>query len=385
MSKDSTFYEIGKKINWWLPVIDNFSAPKDDLQRSYLHYKCMRPFEDKRRELFRTIVSLLLFPASFIAATISKILRGNKENRNIVVIGAEKYLNIHDLESILPSVILEEKNIKLVKNSSNRTRILSGCVSIEIIKILAKSILRYPWSILFNYSLFLHLCTINRYIIQYNPRIIVTLAAENDFTSSCISHYCENNNCSYVCVMHGEYFLTPYHAFVRFSEFYVWDEHYASQFSRLRCPPDMFRIYEPKRFAMEKYDSVKNHDITYYLQDFTEKQLKSILLTLIKLSNLGYVCKVRPHKRASNMAAVNKIFGNRNLIGIESTDIPISISLQSCKYVVSVYSTVISEAYYNGLPALIDDVSDPQLYEMLDDVMYINLKRIKGRVSDLFI
>ena len=81
---------------------------------------------------------------------------------------------------------------------------------------------------------------------------------------------------------------------------------------------------------------------------------------------------------------MNKIFQKEKGIDIEDTNIPIKTSFENCKYIVSMYSTVISEALYNDLLVLIDDISDKDLYNSLNDVMYINIDRVSGRLSDLF-
>ena len=387
MRTDTLFLKVAKSSEEWLSYIDSFREPLGDLERSWNQFKCTRSFEDSLHRLKRNVQSAVLIPISFVSTMVSKLFLKKDESDKVdclILPAGAKYTNYPSLDSILPKDITNRyKNIKVFEREKRRSLIFTGVISYEIIKILIKIIIRYPLKFLFIYRIFIQLCTVNRYIEIFHPEAIVTVGGENDFTSSVLTGFCESMNIKYICIMHGEYFLSPYHAFVRFSEFYVWEKIYIDQFVRTRSPQDMFKLYTPDRYNMKIERDRLTYYVGYYLQEFNGKQLEAIRDNLLKIVDMGYKCKVRPHKRATDMKTFLSVFKGLRGIDIESTDIPIEKSLGNCKYIVSIYSTVISEAYYNNLPVLIDDLSDPELYETLKNVMYGNLYRNIGRLTDL--
>lgn len=58
-------------------------------------------------------------------------------------------------------------------------------------------------------------------------------------------------------------------------------------------------------------------------------------------------------------------------------------SLRRTRNAVSVFSTVLNQAYYNGIGVVIDDVSDPQKYSRLAGAHYIMLCKRHRHLSEL--
>lgn len=234
-----------------------------------------------------------------------------------------------------------------------------------------------------NLSALVHLAFIGKIIYMLHPQAILTTEKENDFNTSLLSYYCEQHGVEYIGIMHGETYLSPLHAFVRFSRFYTWDEQYIEHYVITGSLREFFRVYATCRFRMNipVYER-KEFFITYYLQGQNEYQLRNICHILLYFTKHGKKCAVRMHPKVSDKILIHNLFDHTG-IKIEENNIPIERSYALTDYIVSMYSTVLSEAYANGLTAIIDDITDKETYNNLHKVMYINLNRIHGRLSEL--
>ncbi len=97
----------------------------------------------------------------------------------------------------------------------------------------------------------------------------------------------------------------------------------------------------------------------------------------------GYRCAIRPHPRLTNIKDLREVFNNTCIEIEDISKVNLSKSLGRTKYIVSKYSTVLTEARENELLAVIDDLSNPQVYEYLKKTMYINLDLIPLRLSKI--
>ena len=237
LSKDTIFLKVAHSTKEWLKFIDSLQPPKDDYDRTKYHYTCTCLYNSKKEIIVYQIISLLLFPISFFCSGVVSLFTRKKENVDCLIITGGNYINVNSIDSIMPIELYEKYKVtKKIHLKKRRILLFTGVLSFEIIKLVFTSIYRNPLNFELNFSIFTHLVTINKYMKLYNPRAIITIAGENDFSSSLITYYCEKHGIEYICIMHGEYFLTPYHAFVRFSKFYVWNELYIHQFIRTGSP-----------------------------------------------------------------------------------------------------------------------------------------------------
>lgn len=383
---DEKFLNTARNIEKALSFINAKKEPSSDIERAKYHYDCINLYTERKKRLVLDVLALFALPLSVLFTCIYTITHMNISTGQIdcVIYSGGENTNLPNVDAILPQSLKNRySKIENIDIHGRRALFATGLVSKDIIRTLVKCIVKYPFLTYFNFSVFMHLCTINRIIRKYNPKTILSIAGENDFSTSLLTEFCEENNTKYTCLMHGEYFLEANHAFVRFSEIYVWDEYYVKQFDKLHAKTGKYHIYIPNRFNMHLKLQEPTYFIGYYLQEFSERQLLAIRDTLKIFTKLGFKCKIRPHKRASDMETVNRIFKDENGIDIEMFSISIEESYCNVKYIVSMYSTVLSEAYYNNLHPVIDDISDPYLYRSLKEIMNINLNRIDKRLSSI--
>ena len=67
---------------------------------------------------------------------------------------------------------------------------------------------------------------------------------------------------------------------------------------------------------------------------------------------------------------------------IELPEVNILESISSTQNIVGVYSTVLTQAYFNGLNVILDDMSEKKQYESLKDLEYILIDKVSERLSD---
>ena len=95
----------------------------------------------------------------------------------------------------------------------------------------------------------------------------------------------------------------------------------------------------------------------------------------------GKKVAVRPHPRYSDMKYVEEYFGELVIEDVKT--LPIEKSILRTKTVIAVYSTVLNQAYSNGIPIVIDNISAPEKYKKLEELQYIFAAKGIRTVSDL--
>lgn len=380
---------IFSDVDEWLDFINNLEEPQNDIERTRNHYLCVIHFVDKFELFIKNVIS---FPAilfsllgTFLKGIVDRLSERREEyaceavmfrvDKNTVSSG-EKWGIPDDLKAEYPL-------IKSYIQPKGRTLLFTDTLDRYSFKFWLGYVKTYPFAFYMNLSLLMHLNAISKIVYLYKPKIIITMETENDFTTSFLTEYCEKRNIEYIGIMHGENFVNPLHAFVRFSRFYVWDAYYIEQYIKTGSEREFFRVYTPLRYQLKLKEEYHQYYITYYLQGQDEVQLQRIYKTLMLFSKKGLRCKIRMHPRATDKKLVKKIFSDSQ-IEIENYNIvSIEESYKSTEYVVSMYSTVLTEAYQNGIKAAVDDVTDVNLYHNLEKMMYINLERINLRLSML--
>lgn len=374
---------LEKDVDEWLKFIDQYKMPRNDLERSRAHYLSINILESKWKQLVNNLLAIPALIISFVFCCFISMF-GLREKKEVEAIGlidlSSKVANLDTLD--LPDEIIKRYHSFQKIYDNKRVHLISRGVDFSVLVYWKEIVKKYPFCPYMLLLLWVHLVKINKIICMYNPKAIISTESENDFTSSIISEFCERNNIKNICIMHGEYLITPKHAFVRFSEFFVWDNFYVTQFERIRCIKQQFKVYEPKRF---KLNIIKNeiYFLTYYLQSENRNELIQLKNVLRVFYENGYRCNLRPHPRLTDKIVLNDIFRNTNVDIENEKEIPLNESVGKCKYIVSKYSTVLTEAYQNNLNAVIDDYTDRNIYSYLKKTLYINLEKIDGRLSYL--
>lgn len=354
-------------INKQREYLNRFDEPKDDIQRSYYQYKC-------QMFLIRSSLIKILINLGSLPLIIYYLL---KKNDYIEEHQESSFVFFSDgkPENILPLSIRDEGEIRIIESKKE-------CIDKKIRRQLVQVAFRYP----FSWHLILKVLIKLKYycyvIKQYNPRRIIT-CNEYSFTSSILTQYCESLNIQHINVMHGEklYFIRD--SFFRYHKCYVWDEYYKSLLCDLRADSQQFIVEVPPALLLQnkecyEKDRFQKVDYTYYLASEKEDIIEKIVDNLKELQALKRKVRARPHPRYTLESTISYLLKE----GIEVENISkttIEDSLKTTKNAISLYSTVLNQAYNNKIGTIIDDLSDSKKYLKLAERRYrfINDKSVK--------
>lgn len=347
-----------------LKFMNSLGNPSDDVERSYFQYKCQM----KKKNMLKKIV---LFFASlgmiFIECLKKNKVINNKSSVNNLL------LFVHDLENVPPQY--KKDSYKMIESFTGYK--MDG----ELRKYLKHIKKKHRFSLFFWVKITKKLKFYNYLIQTYSPKIIIT-ANEYSFTSSILTNYCEFNNIPHINVMHGEKIFYWRDSFFRFSKMYVWDKSYVKLFHELKTSTNDFEVYLPKTRFIVPIKKEQTMELTYYLQEQNFEEMKKIEKNLSSLSYKDKIA-IRPHPRYTDIADMNKVF---NKYVIENpNEISIQDSLSRTKIVVSLYSTVLLQAYFSGMKYLIDDLSDKEKFIKLKELDYYLIDDEKTLSKYLFL
>lgn len=340
--------------------IKKLGLPKNDWDRSFKQYKCVEFFSCWQRSLllnfFAIILILFYIPYAFAKFIFNKGLK----NKKIDAIGEFK-----NITEIIPESLLNEYDI-------NNDYWFSGAeLSPSDIFYIAKLGVKY---FLHPYFVFKNIAKIARYsytIRHFSPKAII-VHDEYSFTSSLLTNYCEKMNVLHINVMHGEKFYTISTGYFRFHKCYAWDEHYVKLFTDLYADKNQFVIELPPSLKIDTrlyYDQSYFADYKYYLQIYTEDQLRSIVKCMNILKTNGKSIIYRPHPRASDLNLLKKYVPEAEIENPK--DVRIETSISSTNHVISGFSTVMNQAYYAGKDIVFDDITYRDIFFKLKTYRYI--------------
>ena len=183
-------------------------------------------------------------------------------------------------------------------------------------------------------------------------------------------------------VMHGEKYYYMRDSFVHYDEFFVWSQTYVDLFLSMRAAKEQFVVEVPRSLRIENDGSIeKKYDCTYYLAVPTDEELAITAEKLKKLNDCGNRISVRPHPRYSDISKVRALFPFANIEDVKA--VTIEESLLQTRAAVAIYSTVLYQAYCNGIAAVIDDVSAPARFARLKEVGYVMLSLEHRLLSEM--
>ncbi|MBQ2873132.1 MAG: hypothetical protein IJE89_03960 [Bacilli bacterium] len=363
--QDNIFtYPIDKQQKY----INKFEDPKNNIERSYFQYCCQMKLYGKPIHLLLNIASLPLVIFYMIKL---KSVKLEKNTKDAVFFNDGKPFNI------IPNSILKKYNDIITISSNER------CLSKSDKRFLYKIFKKYPFSWLFWLKLIIKVSQYSYAINKYSPKAIIC-CSEFSFTSSILTEYCHLKNIKLINVMHGEKLYNINDSFAKFDEFYVWGQEYIDLLSLLRFDKKQFKIEVPSSLRIKKDNSVEiKYDFTYYLGGETIDELVRISENLRVIKNNGFKVSIRPHPRYSDMSEINKIFDFLDIENLEKTTI--ETSLLQTKNAISLFSTVLTQAYYSsiGIGIIIDDISVPNKYEKLEELKYIMISVEHKLLSEL--
>ena len=344
--------------------LNGLPEPTDDLQRSFLQYKCqMHLAGPLRRAAYQCAAAVLLL-----------IPRQMRTYASCAPADAV-YAFIEGMD-VLPNSLRREFS-SLEHRQDYLNYFVLTKADREFLNQLRR---RYPFAFYFRYKCLLKVGMYRAILDAYHPKALI-VSGEYSFTSSVLTAYCQQLGVEHINVMHGEKLFHIRDSFFRFHRCYVWDDFYCRLFTRLRAEPTQFQTeLPPAQLPWHYPDVAKTVDYTYYLQSESEAALRKIMQALQQFRTKGAVVAVRPHPRYTDDALVHELFQgflieNKSEIGIEQ-------SVLRTKRAISLYSTVLFQAYSNNVPIIIDDVSSPERYHRLEEMEYIMLHKPHTLLSE---
>lgn len=341
-----------KKFLYSLPT------PKDDIERSFFQYKCQGFFIPRWKKVFFNFVALLIY-IPLISYLLIKGLRTRK-TRKIEAIG-----EFRGLEETIPQ---EVQDAYIIDND-----VWDGSKSLvfEDLNLIFKLILKYPLQTYFTLKCALKIAMYSCMIKKYSPNAII-VHNEYSFTSSILTFYCSKHGVKHINAMHGEKYYFIRDAFFHYDECYVWDEYYVDLFKSLCAEPNQFIIAVPPSLKIDtqKYrNNAVYADYKYYLDIYSEEELREIIASLEPLQKENKKIIFRPHPRYSDIEILRKYVSDVKIEYPQKVNILESVS--NLEYAIGSCTTVLSQAYYSGKKVILDDVTYKRQYDQLDKLGYI--------------
>lgn len=338
--------------------INHFREPIDDIERSYFQYLCQKWTDNN------SLKYVLANIGAFAAITFMK-LKYYRLGRNISY--KKKY------DSVITQSFIGNYLPKDFDGTYFCQNFNMGSLNDDDKKFIRVINKRYPFAFYFRLKCISRIAAYSDMIQKYHPEIVFC-SAEYSFTSSILTSYCEMHNVEHINIMHGEKLFMAREAFSRFTKFYVWDSFYIKLFKSLRADQTKYLISPMNTHA----GNVKSegNSCVYYLGLENENRLKKIKAILEALDSDYYV---RPHP-IYETAEVRQIFDDEHIENAREVDIWDSIGKAGT--IISLYSTVLYQAYLVGANIMIDDVSNHELYEALFERDYIMLNKPHKLLSE---
>ena len=355
--------------------------PSDDFERVRNHYMGIQIVRGKTPFL-KDVLSAIFTPIMLFS-----LLVNNK-----------KYVFISDKDAVftcpnkrflfvasdLPAPLKKRyKNIEvIVDNHVQQKDYFNLCIDKIGLTIYWCFVKKYPLAFFMNLSVLIHIARINKIIRLFNPTAILSTQTEQDFSSTAITYYCEIKGIKNICIQHGEYTFNPTMAYLRFSEYWAWNNETVELLEEVNTKINFAKIFTPNRLRPQFYRCENPYYfISYYLEDNEIELLNKIKEALEIFTRKDLKCKVRFHPRAKARENVINVFSHSAIDIEDPFNVSLKESMINSRYIVGALSTVLTEAIINGMDAVIDDVAVP--IEYLELMSYVNLRRTPLRLSKI--
>lgn len=348
-------------------ILYSIPEPKDDFDRSYYQYLCQMKLAGKSFSFRSNIISFFLFWAMMIFLPWTRCVKSEFSN-NAVFVAPEGNLKCipESLANRFDKIINFRAGMKL---------------SLKDRKFALGLFLRHPFSYYFLAKILFKVASYRLQISYFSPRSIIT-TSEYSFTSSALTEYCHQNGLEHINVMHGEKLFYIRDSFYHFDRCYVWEEFYANLGKLLRAEDAQFVVERPLAQQPWPVSQIsKSVDYTYYLQAESKGDLAKIRDSMLLLKQKGNVVSIRPHPLYSDMEYIKELFSDFVLEAID--EIKIEESVLRTRNAVSLYSSVLTQAFNNGVSVVIDDITNKQHYENLAELQFCCLNRKHILLSNL--
>ena len=368
--------ELEPDVDAWYAFLDALKKPADVFEEAYNKYLCrMYYFKRGKAAVLNVISFLVLIPLTI--RMLSHKSNFPKIDKDLLLLEEQSDVSYKDIFPYELKDIYRE--FKIVKREKGTL----GNLGDE-----AKQLYLRTWKKYWAHPYFLmwimkELSNHSNYIEKYNPKALAFYINERNVASPILTKLYEDRGGKLISFMHGEYLLQLIQAYFAVSEYYIWRKEYSEMFKvDLRCPIGNLIVYQPdkltKKWKLEKV--VPDFDITYYFSGESLESIKKIYEVFKKLCSRGMKCKVRPHPRYSHLDVIKDTFVD---IPIENPKATLmEESLANTLYAAGLATTVLSEAFIEGREIVIDNVSNPNLYNNLSARKYAVLSLKHHLLSD---
>lgn len=350
--------------------LDTLPIPADDIERSFLQYKCQSFFAPAWKRWVLDIVSFFLYIPLLAFYLVRGFFIGSKANYGAIS-------DLNGMKEVIPQVLLQRYEIEYIRKNPK------GCLTFNDIPLLASILFRHVPSFYFAIKSMAKIAQYKQIIQMYSPRCIIA-HLEYSFSSSILTSYCNQYLVQHINVMHGEKLYNIVDAFFHFNECYVWSHHYEKLFMDMRAEPSQFRIAIPPSMEINIEAHTNNTvyaDYKYYLAEVSEEQIRSIVDSMSFAIKEGKTVKYRLHPRIDNLNIILRFISPDDIEDPKYVSIIDSIS--NCSVAVGSYSTVLNQAYCSGRSVLLDDVTFKDQFDRLADLRYWLIGEKCPRLSEM--
>lgn len=339
--------------------LERQKEPRDDIERSYAQYKCQMWLKGRPLSFLINLASFPLMLGFLLRVDNSSCEndRATGHGARAVFAGSEIFMDRvpDELRNEYGSIVADNnQGFSLTKE--DRAHLL-------------KVWRRFPFAWHFMLKNILKVRQYRALIQTWSPTAIVT-CSEYSFTSSFLTDYLNGKGIEHINVMHGSKVYYIRDSFFRFDRCYVWDESFAQLFIDLRASPDQFKVAIPEALAFRMLPQAKPvTDVAYYLGGEAPEQIERLSRVLAEMVRTGRRVKVRPHPRYTDPRWLQEL---PESVYVENPrDVSLEESVLSSKSAASLASTVLIQASLNGVPIVIDDVTDREKFEVLKKLRFL--------------
>jgi len=339
----------------------------DDIERSFLAYKFKKKYT-QYSSLRKNAIAIFSFLSLFVLMLMLFFKKVSKiKDTNTV------YYRVSYNEGILPQIYENMPDLEIVEFGSEMSW------DKEVRKVLYEITKRYGLYPDFLLNVLFSLANYNSLIRRYHPKEIVT-SYESSISCAILTYYCHLHGVKHVNIMHGEKLLTQNNLLGHFDVMYMWDNYYVDLFKRLKYKTDEYKIHNPWR-DIELPEPTEKHNISFYLNYINEEECNNLIKIFEELSEREFDVIVRMHPSQLGTGIAESL---KKSVKLENnSDVSIFQSIANTERCVSQFSTVLYQAYTLGKSIVIDDVTNPTIYEKICKLDYIMLGKKNMKLSEL--
>lgn len=365
----------GNKTEFDIPVqvqktyLDRLGIAGNDVERSFKQYLCQNFFVPKWKVIIQNGVSFCLFFPCLLYLFTRRFFAHKEDETDAIS-------EFKGIEETLPEELCERYNVNHDKWSYRQS------LSLRDLWMSVSLFFHYLGNPYFTLKCIQKIAIYSDMIYRYSPNVIL-VHNEYSFTSSILTFYCKKYGVKHINAMHGDKYFFIRDAFFHYDECYVWDQFYVDLFISLKAEPSQFQILVPPSLKINIKNNLDERyysDYKYYLDLYTEDEIRGIVQSMEFAKRSGKTIKYRPHPRYSNMDLLKKYV---NAEEIESPkDVNILVSISNMEFAIGSCSTVLLQAFFSGKKVVLDDVTYKEQYNKLSELGYILSKKNLPVLSD---